>query len=131
MVSTAGKTRNPWGVFLLSFVSLGIYGLYWYWKINDEARRYDSRIDVSPTVALLALVFGWIIIVPPFVSIYRTGARIAQAQESAQATERANGWIGLILAMVGSFQLPYYQTQMNKVWDRYGNPPPDQPLTSG
>ena len=23
-----GKTRNPWGVWLLTFITLGIYGLY-------------------------------------------------------------------------------------------------------
>jgi hypothetical protein len=128
MASNAGKTRNPWGVWLLSIVTLGIYGLWWYWKVNDEVRRYDPRIEVDPTVALLALLFGWIIIVPPFVSIYRTGQRISMAQEASQATERASGWIGLLLAFLWSFYLPYYQTQINKVWDRYGNPTEGQSL---
>lgn len=61
-------------------------------------------------------------------SIYCTRRRISQAQEAAQTTQQANRWIGLALALLGSFQLPYYQTQINKVWDRYDNPPPGQPL---
>lgn len=30
-VNKIGKTRNPWGVFGLTLVTLGIYGLWWYY----------------------------------------------------------------------------------------------------
>ena len=52
-------------------------------KINREARDFDENIAVEPLLSLLAITIGWIIIVPPYVSIYRTGERIAQMQEDA------------------------------------------------
>jgi uncharacterized protein DUF4234 len=61
-------------------ITLGIYFFVWYYKVNREARDFDSRIEVNPAVSVIAVLFGWIIIVPPFVSIYRTGERIATMQ---------------------------------------------------
>lgn len=43
-----GKTRNPWGVWLLSLITIGIYPLIWYFKINKELRDFDPSIDVQP-----------------------------------------------------------------------------------
>lgn len=127
-LSQAGKTRNPWGVFLLSFITLGIYGLWWYYTINDEVRKYDRRIEVDPTMSLLALLFGWVTCgIVTFVSVYRTGERIAQAQEAAGASERCQPVIGLLLSFIG-FQGVYLQSQLNKVWDAYGNPEPQTAL---
>jgi len=120
----AGKTRNPWGVWLLSFITLGIYGLYWYYKLNEETRDYEQSIKVDPALSLLAILFGWgLCIIPPIVSIINTGSRVQQAQKAAGASERCSGGLGLLLALVGGFHHVYYQSQMNKVWDRYGNPP--------
>jgi hypothetical protein len=119
----AGKTRNPWGVWLLTFVTLGIYGYYWYYKINEEVRDYEQTIKVDPTLSLLAILFGGILcLIPPIISIINTGSRIQQAQKAAGASERCSGGIGLLLALIGGFHHVYYQSQINKVWDRYGNP---------
>ncbi len=124
-VRRVGKTRNPWGVWLLSFVTLGIYGLYWYYKVNEEARNYDPRINVSPGLALLTIMFGGILCgIPPIVSLFRTGERIGQAQQRAGRQERCSGLIGLLLALCAGTYLVYYQSQLNKVWDTYGNPLP-------
>ena len=120
----AGKTRNPWGVWLLSLVTLGIYGLYWYYKLNEETRDYEQHIKVDPTLSLLAILLGgFLCLIPPIVSMINTGSRIQQAQKAAGASERCSGALGLLLALLGGFQLVYYQSQINKVWDRYGNPP--------
>ena len=48
------KRRNPWGVWGLVFVTLGIYGAVWYYKVNNELKNYG--IDVNPTTALLAVL---------------------------------------------------------------------------
>jgi hypothetical protein len=127
-VRHSGKTRNPWGVWLLSLVTLGIYGIVWYYKVNRETRDYDARVVVNPGMAVVAIVFGWIIIIPPFVSIYNTGRRIAQAQEAAGAQVTCVPIIGLLLTFLWSTQTVYYQSQINKVWDRHGNPPEFTPV---
>ena len=61
MTGRAGKTRNIWLVWLVwPLITLGIYHLVWYYKINREARDFDEKIDVEPTLSLLAVAIGWI-----------------------------------------------------------------------
>jgi hypothetical protein len=124
-----GKTRHPWGVWLLSLVTVGIYGLYWYYTVNRELQEFDPRIDVNPGLSLLALLFGGILVVPPFVSLFRTGDRIALGQQFAGSPARCSGGIGILLGLIGGFYAVYYQSQMNKIWSMYGNPPPGTPRT--
>jgi hypothetical protein len=113
------KIRNPFGVFLLAIVTLGIYYLVWYYKVNRELRD-AAGIDVGPIVALLAITVGWVIIVPPFVSWYRTFQRIQQAQRQAGLTSEANPILGFILYVIALFFLPlellYGQDELNKLW---------------
>jgi drug/metabolite transporter (DMT)-like permease len=110
------KRRNPWGVFGLSIVTLGVYYLVWYYKVNNELNNYG--IENNPTTALLAVALGWIILVPPFVSLYMTAERIRRAQELSGASERIIPVLALVLhVLFGAFALPYYQSQLNKVWD--------------
>jgi drug/metabolite transporter (DMT)-like permease len=118
-----GKTRNPWGVWLIALVTLGVYFFVWYYKVNRELRDYDPDIEVEPGLALLAVLLGWIVFfVFAWVSVYRTGDRIQHAQTTSGATERCNGWLGILFYMLGGFNMVYYQSQVNKVWDRHGNP---------
>ena len=110
------KRRNPWGVFGLSLVTIGVYYVVWWYKINNEMRNYG--IANSPAKATLAITLGGFIIVPPFVSVYNTADRIKQAQEKAGATERMQPVLALLLfVVVGLFAPPYYQSQLNKAWD--------------
>lgn len=118
-----GKTRNPWGVWLIALVTLGVYFFVWYYKINREQRDYDPDINVEPGTALAAVLVGWLVIfIFAWVSIVRSGNRIQQAQTISGANERCNGWLGLLLFILGAFNMVYYQSQLNKVWDRHGNP---------
>jgi hypothetical protein len=115
------KIRNPFLVFVWSLVTFGIYYLVWYYKINRELRD-AAGVDVSPVVALLAVTVGWIVIVPPFVSWYRTFTRIGGAQEAAGFSTVANPIIGFILYVFAVFFLPvevlYAQDELNKLWRR-------------
>ena len=62
------------------------------------------------------------------VSVVRTGCRIRQAQEAAGTSERCSGGLGFLFVLLLGTHLVYYQSQLNKVWDRYGNPPEGTPL---
>jgi hypothetical protein len=118
---TEVKIRNPFLVFLWALVTFGIYYLVWYYKVNRELRD-AAQVDVSPFVALIAITVGWIVIVPPFVSWYRTFERIAQAQRAAGITNEASPMMGFILYVVAVFVLPvellYAQDELNKLWRR-------------
>jgi uncharacterized membrane protein YidH (DUF202 family) len=116
---TSVKNRNPFLVFVWSIVTFGIYYCVWYYKVNRELRD-AAGIDVSPFIALVAVTVGWLIIVPPFVSWYRTFERIREAQVTAGVMTAVNSVLGFILYVVGVFFLPveviYAQDELNKVW---------------
>jgi hypothetical protein len=119
-----GKHRNPVLVWLVwPFITLGIYHLYWWYKINDEARRLDPSIEVNPIVSLLALFPGAFIIVPPFVTVYRTGERIRSMQRAAGRTPDVLPIIGLLLVFLFSLYALYYQISLNGIWSSFGNQP--------
>jgi Domain of unknown function (DUF4234) len=121
-----GKHRNSFLVWLIwPLITLGIYHLYWWYKINDEARRLDPSINVSPVMSLLALFPGGLIIVPPFVTVYRTGARIRSMQRAAGIEPNVLPIIGLLLMFVFSLYALYYQVSLNGIWSAYGNQPED------
>jgi hypothetical protein len=120
------KIRHPLAVFLLALVTLGIYYLVWYYKVNRELRDLgravgeEDRLGRSPTTSLMAMLFGWIVIVPPFVSIYRTFRRIEAGQEVNGTTQRVSPLLGFVLFLIGLIFLPveviYAQSELNRVW---------------
>jgi hypothetical protein len=114
------KRRNVVGVWLgLPFITLGIYSYVWIYKVNNEARRFLGDESIKPSMSVLAFIPGFILIVPPFIAIYRLGQRIARMEEAAGAPSRTSGGIGLLLAFVFSLYSLYYQSHLNGLWDRY------------
>ncbi|MFD5574013.1 DUF4234 domain-containing protein [Streptomyces cadmiisoli] len=125
----AMKKRNPLGAWLgLPIITLGIYGLVWYFKINKEMKKFDNRREVSPGVALLAITFGSFILVPPFVSYYKTGKRIAETQRAAGLQPTCSPIVGLLLMLVFGFGVYYMQAELNKVVATYGEAAPGTPI---
>ena len=114
------KRRNIVGVWLgLPLITLGIYHLVWYYKINNEARRYLMDDKISPGISLLAITLGAFLIIPPFVSIYNTASRIARMQEKAGLDSRIEPVLALLLAFVFGLHSLYMQSHLNRIWDRY------------
>ena len=124
-----GKYRNPVLVWLIwPLITLGIYHLYWWYKINDEARRLNPSIDVNPLISLLALFPGAIIIVPPFVSVYRTGERLRAMQRAAGQTPDVLPILGLVGVFIFGLYSLYYQISLNGIWSSLGSPPENSPV---
>jgi hypothetical protein len=112
--------RGPIAVWGLSLVTLGIYFFVWYYKINKEAREYLGDDKINPTVALLAVLFGWILLlIPPIVSILNTGKRIARMETHAGVPDPISPGIGLLLFLVARLDMPYMQEHLNRIWNRY------------
>jgi hypothetical protein len=120
------KLRSPWAVALLPFITLGIYHLVWWYRINREMRDlgHERGVDLgqSPTNSLLALFPGGIIIVPALVSYWR-GTKRVMAASGVAGTEPANGWIALILYIIlfPAFAA-YLQVSLNHVWTAVASP---------
>jgi hypothetical protein len=121
--------RDPLGVLGLSFITIGIYWLYWYYKVNDEIRRYEKDDSVRPGIALLAITLGWFIIVPPFISMYNTSKHIVRMEERAGVAQVLSPALNIVLLLIVSIATGLYsQEHVNKVWDASARPlPPAAP----
>ena len=114
-----GKRRNPVASWLLPFITFGIYGLVWIYKTNKELSEYDPRIQVNPTMSVLAFFPGFLLIVPPFVAAWRLGTRVAQAQRTAGVPECTPVLAFILWMFVANTGVLYLQSEINKIWDRY------------
>lgn len=109
--------RNPLGVLGLTLITLGVYFLVWYYKVNGELRRAENDQSISPTRSLMAMIFGWILIVPPFIAMYNT-AKHVQALESrrgvGQTVEPALTVVFMLV--IGFVNGLYLQEHLNRAW---------------
>lgn len=124
------KRRNPAGAWLgLPMITFGIYGLVWFYKVHAELFAYDRRTEDAATGALLSMLFGGITLgIWPLIMWVKLGGRIAQAQRAAGLPESCGGGMGFLLGIFG-FGVLYYQIQLNKVIDRYGETPAGQQVS--
>jgi hypothetical protein len=128
--STAqAKVRSPVAVALLSVFTIGIYFFFWWYYINREMKDLGQahgtdELGDSPGKSLLAVTLGIFLIVPPFISTYRTFQRMQAASRLVgREGDEANGWIGLILFIIFSPLLyAYMQSDLNKTWERQASP---------
>jgi Domain of unknown function (DUF4234) len=125
------KLRSPWAAALLPIVTLGIYHVVWWYRVNRElrdfgrARGYD--LGQNPTASLLAVFPGGLVVVPALVSYWR-GTRRMQAAARVGGREPLNGWIALILFVLISIALwGYMQSELNKLWRAEAQALPGRP----
>ena len=108
-----GKDRSPGAVLGLSIITLGIYFLVWYYKINNEIRRHDPDIKVSPGWAVVAMMIP----VANVVSGYCTAARIRQMQLDDNATNTISPVVALLLILFLGIGYPLYiASQLREHW---------------
>jgi hypothetical protein len=110
--------RNPLGVVGLMLVTLGIYAFYWWWKINDELRLVEGDDSISPTRSLMAMLFGWIIIVPPFIAAWNTAKHIDAFERRVGVQQTIEPVLVLVLMFVLTIANgAYLQDHLNRGWD--------------
>jgi hypothetical protein len=124
------KVRNPWAVALLPIITLGIYHLVWWYRINRELRDYGQAkgydLGQNPTNSVLALFPGGLIIVPALISYWR-GTKRVQGAAKIGGKEPVNGWIALILYLFISLGFyAYLQVSLNSLWRSEAEPLPGQ-----
>ena len=111
--------RNPLGVLGLSFVTLGIYFFYWYWKINDELSSFEHDDTIRPARSLMALLVGWIIIVPPFIAIYNTAKHVQGDERRLGIQPEIEPALTIVfMVLVSIVNGLYVQEHMNRLWER-------------
>jgi hypothetical protein len=126
------KVRNPWAVALLPFITLGIYHLVWWYRINKEMKAYGEAkgydLGQNPTNSVLALFPGGIIIVPMLVTYWR-GTKRVQDTSKVAGREPVSGWLSIILYLLlyPAFWA-YLQVSLNNVWEQEAEALPGQAI---
>jgi hypothetical protein len=125
------KVRNLWAVALLPIVTLGIYHLVWWYRINKELKAYGEAkgfdLGQNPTNSVLALFPGGLIIVPALITYWR-GTKRVQGAARLGGHEPVNGWIALILYLLIAPGLwAYLQSSLNTLWGSEAEALPGQP----
>jgi hypothetical protein len=124
--------RNPLGVLGLSVITLGIYFFYWFWKINDELRLYKRDESIGPTRSLMAMLFGWLIIVPPFIAIYNTSKHVQDSEQRLGVQPQLEPALTIVfLLIVAIGNTIYVQEHLNRIWDRESLPNELPPAGTG
>ncbi len=127
-----GKLRNPLGVVGLTFLTLGVYFFVWYYKVNKEmaalgrAKRTEE-LGTSPGTSLVAVLLGWVLLVPPFVSQYKTCARLNKAEGTTGRQGMEAGLLFLLWLFLGPVGHYIFQSNLNKVLQAQAGITPDAP----
>jgi len=108
-----GKVRSPWGVWWLSFITLGIYYMVWYVKLNREIARAAGP-DVQ--VQSFGLWFSQCVPIACWISLAHTTERLNTAQHRNGTAPTASAG----MAILGTFwfisQTRYLQRRANALW---------------
>lgn len=124
------KVRSLWAVALLPIITLGIYHLVWWYRINKELKAYGEAkgfdLGQNPTNSLLALFPGGLIIIPALITYWRGTKRVMGAAKVA-GREPVNGWIAIVLYLFIGIALPaYLQSSLNNIWKQEADALPGQ-----
>lgn len=117
---TRGKVRNPLGVVGLSFITLGIYAIFWYYFVNKEMAemgraRNSNELGDSPGTSVLAITLGALVIVPAFISLYNAWKRLSGGERLTGLAGMDPG-LGLLLWIFIAPVAQYiFQSNWNKV----------------
>jgi Domain of unknown function (DUF4234) len=123
--ASTAKIRNPIGVIALTLITLGIYGIFWWYFINREMSDYGQANGVpelgdNPILSVIAVTLGALIIVPPFVSLWRTLKRIETAQNRQLGSNNIAVILLFVLIFIPLVNLvvhPLMQSNLNQVWE--------------
>lgn len=129
-----GKKRHPLGIIGLMLITLGIYFFVWYFKVNKEmaaigqARNTNEAGD-NPTTSLLALIPGFLIIIPPYVSFYNANRRLNVTERLTGRPEGLSPVLMVVLYFIFSPIAVYlFQNNLNKVLEAQAGGGSERPL---
>jgi ACR3 family arsenite efflux pump ArsB len=117
------KKRNPLGVLGLDLITIGIYFFVWYYKINDELRRVEKDDTISPMRSLMAMIFGWLIIVPPFLAMWNTAKHVRALEQRKGLQQTLEPALTIVILLIfAPANTTYVQSHLNSAWDAAVSP---------
>jgi hypothetical protein len=113
VMSSTGQVRSPWGVWFLSALTLGIYYLVWYVRLNKQIARV-AGVDV--TVGTLGLWMSQCVPTANWVSLARTAHRLRTALERAGAEPSVSASRTVVSSLWFGSHIRYLQRYANVLW---------------
>ncbi|MTD45427.1 DUF4234 domain-containing protein [Conexibacter sp. W3-3-2] len=116
-----GRVRNPLGVIGLTLITLGIYGIVWYYKVNKELAaigraKGTEEAGTNPVTSVLAVTLGALVIVPAVVSMFRTWKRLNVAEGLVGREPDMSAPVGFVLMfLLGPVGTYFFQRNLNRV----------------
>ena len=107
------KVRSPIAVVLLIIVTLGIYGLYWFYQLGREMKEYNDS-GLGPVVNLLLAIFIG------FVLWFTIPNDVKATYESAGKQTDISALTGLwnLIPLIGSIiWIVKVQSRLNALWE--------------
>jgi len=117
-----GEVRNPTTVWILSLVTCGLYGLYWFYLIGNELKNYLGKEDLNPTTdIIITLVCSVYALYLPI----KYGKLVFEAQQRAGIPDATDQGIKFLLMNFLCLGLGYMmlQKELNRVWEAGGGAP--------
>ncbi|CAI9415930.1 DUF4234 domain-containing protein [Nocardioides sp. T2.26MG-1] len=117
-----GQVRSTGTCILLSIVTLGIYGWFWYYKTHEEMKQHTGE-GIGGAVALILAIF--VSIVMPFLSSNEVGKLYERRGQKAPVTAMTGlwflllGWFFLVGAIVWFVKT---NNALNEYWKSQGAP---------
>jgi hypothetical protein len=112
------KIRSPFGVWVLTIVTFGIYGLVWYAKTaaQIQAVNPDNPKNVTPTSLVVWMIFGWItLFIVPIINWFKLCASIQEEQKAAGLNPTFSTGLATLLCFLAGTNVCYIQSQQNLV----------------
>lgn len=113
-----GEVRSIAMVIIFSFITCGLYSLYWLYVTTDEVKQYlnDSTIDPSIDLILTIITCG----LYTFYWYYKISKLITQCQKISNLPIEDNSLLYIILALFGFGIISncIIQSQLNTIWNQ-------------
>ncbi len=112
------KERSPVTTILL-WIFIPFYALFHYYYINKELAelgkaRGTDQLGANPVMSVLAILPGFILIVPPFVSLWNTWKRHQAARQMFGVHDGIDNVPGFLLHLfIGPVGIYFLQTGQN------------------
>lgn len=112
------KIRSPFGVWVLTLISFGIYGLFWYAKTAAQIQGVnpDNPKNVSGSSLVVWMIFGAItLFIMPIMNWFKLCASLRAEQEAAGLTATFSTGLATLLCFLAGTNICYIQSQQNLV----------------
>lgn len=115
------RVRSPLGVIGLTLITLGIYGVVWYFKINKEMAavgraKGSEEAGTDPAKSVLAVTLGALVIVPAVISMFNSWKRLGAAERLTGLQPGMPPVVGfLLMLLLGPVGTYFMQANLNKV----------------